>query len=220
MELSGYPLLEWQMGAMRKAGISDILVVRGYRGEMIIGNFKVCDNPDWDQTNMVASLMCAQKWLEDDICIVSYSDIVYDFHAVSLLGESQGDLSLLYDINWLTLWQKRFVDPRCDAESFSVDDNCNIRDIGRKNVSLTEIQGQYMGLLKFTPTSFRWIDDLLTNNEGFREKFDMTTLLSNLIQAGYSIKGVPWEGGWCEVDNVKDLHLAESMVDAKELSFP
>lgn len=220
VELSGKPLLQWQLGAMRAAGVERILVVRGYMGQKITGDFEICDNPDWQSTNMVGSLMCAREWLKEDTCIVSYSDIVYDSHAVAHLGASPGDLSILYDTNWLALWKERFADPLSDAESFSVDDEGLIRDIGRKGVSLNEIHGQYMGLLKFTPTSFGWVDALLSKHEGLREKLDMTTLLSRLIQAGHSIQGVPWGGAWCEVDDLEDLRVAESMVGAGTLSFP
>lgn len=219
VELSGEPLLHWQIGAMRAAGIKRVLVVRGYRGKMIVGDFEVCDNPDWESTNMVGSLMCAGEWLTEDTCIVSYSDIVYDFQAVTHLCTPLGDLCILYDTNWLNLWQERFSDPLSDAESFSVDGEGIIRDIGRKGVSLSEIHGQYMGLLKFTPRSFGWVKEMLSNNKRLREKLDMTTLLSLLIQKGHSIRGVPWGGAWCEVDDLEDLRVAESMVDTGRLSF-
>ncbi|MCP1716199.1 choline kinase [Methanocalculus alkaliphilus] len=220
VELSGHPLLEWQLGAMHNAGIDDILVVRGYRGEMIKGAFEVRDNPDWPQTHMVASLMCAHEWLAEDECIISYSDIVYGADAITQLSNADGSLAILYDTRWRELWQERFDDPLSDAESFSVDENGNILDIGRKGVSFDDIHGQYMGLLKFTPESYRWIATLLDNQVELKNKLDMTSLLSRLIQDGHSIQGVPWDGVWCEVDDGSDLEVAEGKVRAGELVFP
>jgi choline kinase len=77
-QFAGRTLLEWQLSALRAAGIRDIAVVRGYRAETI--NPSGCiwfENPDWAKTNMVSTLACASQWLERDDCIVSYSDIVY-----------------------------------------------------------------------------------------------------------------------------------------------
>jgi L-glutamine-phosphate cytidylyltransferase len=211
VELAGQSLLGWQLKAMRKAGIKEIMVVRGYRGEMITGNFIAIDNANWQNTNMVASLVCAKEWLEYSTCIVSYSDIVYNSSAVEKLMKSSSPLALLYDQNWLELWQKRFDNPLDDAESFAVNENDTITDIGRKGVALAEIHGQYMGLLKFTPESFKWTGGLLAERKSLVKELDMTGLLSRLIDKGYPIEGVPWNGSWCEIDNVKDLEVAEVM---------
>ena len=75
---AGRTLLEWQLGALRAAGIRDIAIVRGYLAESL--NPADCiwfENPEWARTNMVSTLACASQWLQRDDCIVSYSDIVY-----------------------------------------------------------------------------------------------------------------------------------------------
>lgn len=220
VELSGHPLLHWQLAAMREAGIEEILVVRGYLAEKIAGNFSTCNNEEWQKTNMVASLLCAREWLSREECIVSYSDIVYSAEGVSRLMQAREPLAILYDTRWRDLWQARFENPLSDAESFSVDENDNILDIGRKGVSFSEIHGQYMGLLKFSPESFAWITALLGSDTDLKDKLDMTGLLSSLIQAGHPVKGVPWKGAWCEIDDIRDLEVAEDKVRAGELIFP
>jgi len=46
---------------------------------------------------MVSSLLCASAWLENETCIVSYSDIVYSAAAVRLLQANVGDIAISYD---------------------------------------------------------------------------------------------------------------------------
>ena len=212
VELKGKPLLHWQLEALRGAGIADILVVRGYLKDRVVGDFQVTENHRWYKTNMVASLMVARDWLYDSPCIVSYSDIIYPSAAVErLVNTSQtAPLAILYDLNWLKLWEQRFVDPLIDAESF-VQKNGILKDIGRSGGKIEEIQGQYMGLLKFSPQSAKWISNLLNNNQALCDKLDMTTLLRLLIENGKGIMAVPWDGKWCEVDSRVDLEIAEKI---------
>jgi len=211
VELNGQALLEWQLHALRGAGVKDITVVRGYLKNQITGNFEIKENPRWHETNMVATLMVAREWLEQYPCIVSYADIVYPIQAIRVLLQDDSLLSLLYDPNWLALWKKRFDDPLSDAESFMLEQDV-LQDIGRSNVSLGEIQGQYMGLLKFTPQSAKWIFDILDKDQEVHDKLDMTALLQLLLQKGKTIKAIAWNGPWCEVDSQKDLLVAREII--------
>lgn len=212
VELHGKSLLNWQLSALRKAGIKDILVVRGYKKEMVTGSFEFVDNPRWNKTNMVASLLYATEWLHKGPCIISYSDIVYPADAIIKLMESDQPLSILFDTNWEQLWRKRFTKPLTDAESFIINKEGFVVEIGKKNVTLSEIQGQYMGLIKITPQATAWILELLGDNQNLTDKLDMTGLISLLINENRPIKGVPFGGIWCEVDSESDLKVAEELI--------
>ncbi|GAU09382.1 NTP transferase domain-containing protein [Desulfoplanes formicivorans] len=217
VELGGKPLLHWQIEALKGAGIDDILVVRGYCKEQLVGNFETAENLRWNETNMVTSLMAAREWLQTEPCIVSYSDIIYPSDAVKTLVEFESErLSILYDPNWLSLWKKRFSDPLSDAESFVAHDGV-LTDIGRTNVKLSEIKGQYMGLLKFTPDASSSVFDLLDKDQKFSDTLDMTTLLRLLIEKGKIVMAVPWQGTWCEVDSQEDLKVAEALFREEDL---
>ena len=210
VELNGKSLLDWQIEALRGAGVNDILVVRGYCKEQIVGDFETRENSRWHETSMVVTLMAAKDWLLSSECIVSYSDIVYPVEAVKrLMQKDSAKLSILYDSNWLELWQQRFEDPLSDAESFKIDAQGRLVGIGCKNVSTQEIQGQYMGLLKFTPEAARLVFDMLDTNQELADRLDMTALLQKLIDRRQTIQAVPWNGEWCEVDSQRDLEIAK-----------
>ena len=62
--LAGKPLIEWQIQALREAGITEIGVVRGYMAAKIsYPGVATFENPRWAETNMVMSLVCASEWL-------------------------------------------------------------------------------------------------------------------------------------------------------------
>ncbi|MBK5417403.1 NTP transferase domain-containing protein [Pseudomonas sp. TH31] len=210
VELRGKTLLEWQLEALRGAGISEIAVVTGYKRELLASQGLVeFHNPRWAQTNMVSSLACAEAWLQQEPCIVSYSDIFYSPVAVQSLMNSNASLAVTYDPNWLELWTERFGDPLLDAETLRMTGAGNLAEIGNKPTSVDDIQGQYMGLLRFTPEGWAEVVRLrsaLTPEQC--DKVHMTNTLQQVIEAGQvAIQAVAYTGEWGEVDSAEDLFV-------------
>lgn len=210
--LAGHPLLHWQMKSLAAAGISDVGIVGGYKSELLASYVsQLFLNPRWAETNMVVSLTCAAEWLRSDTCVISYSDIFYEPGMVGALLNCPHDIALTYDPHWLNLWGQRFADPLSDAEEFKIDANNVITAIGSRAASTADIQGQYMGLLKFTPKGWKTIADFLASLPSI-DKLDMTSLLARLIGAGVKVYGVRVAGSWGEVDNEDDLKLYERLL--------
>ena len=62
VELRGKPLLEWQLEALREAGINEIAIVTGYKRELLVNRgLTEFHNPRWAETQMVSSLACAEE---------------------------------------------------------------------------------------------------------------------------------------------------------------
>lgn len=208
VELRGKALLDWQLEALRAAGISEIAIVTGYRRELLAGRgLTEFHNPRWAETQMVSSLACAEAWLRAGPCIVSYSDIFYDATAVRVLMASDAALAVTYDPNWLQLWQQRFDDPLVDAETFRLTSEHTLAEIGNRPASVEEVEGQYMGLLRFTPPGWAEIERLRTTmSPTAADKLHMTGTLQKVIEAGHvAIAALPYEGEWGEVDSAEDL---------------
>jgi L-glutamine-phosphate cytidylyltransferase len=210
VELQGKPLLEWQLSALHAAGIEKIAIVTGYKRKLLAG-YDVFEfyNSRWAETNMVSSLACAGAWLEDSPCIVTYSDIFYGHEAISLLMNSSFHISITYDPGWLSLWKNRFDDPLLDAETFRINSDSSLAEIGCKPSSINEIQGQYMGLLRFSPTGWAEVTRIraeLIPTE--RDKIDMTGVLQKIIKKGnLLVNAIPYDGDWGEVDSIHDLSI-------------
>jgi choline kinase len=208
VELRGKALLDWQLEGLQEAGISEIAIVTGYKREMLAGRGLVeFHNPRWAETNMVSSLACAQDWLRAEPCIVSYSDIFYSPAAVQSLMRCPAALAVTYDPNWLELWTQRFGDPLLDAETFRLTTEHTLAEIGNKPKSVEEVQGQYMGLLRFSPEG--WAEVLRIRAGLTPEQYDkmhMTGTLQKVIEAQrVAIAAVPYQGEWGEVDSAEDL---------------
>jgi choline kinase len=222
VELEGRTLLDRQRAALTRGGASEIGIVRGYRADMLAmpGMIRF-ENPRWAETNMVMSLTAAAEWLRSGPVLVSYADIFYRSELVAGLVAAPGDLVLSYDRQWRALWERRFADPLADAETFRIDAAGALLEIGGKTDVIADIQGQYMGLLKFTPAAWSAVEVLLDRLEpSVRGKLDMTSLLRRLLvdHAGL-IRTHGTDGQWGEIDNPGDVELYQRMIARGELEL-
>jgi len=213
VELRGKTLLDWQLEALREAGIKEIAIVTGYKREMLANRGLVeFHNPRWAETQMVSSLAYAADWLQTGPCIVSYSDIFYAPSAVESLMNSTASLAVTYDPNWLQLWTHRFGDPLLDAETFRLTPEGTLIEIGNRPKTVDEVQGQYMGLLRFTPEG--WAEVVRIRSTLSAEECDrmhMTGTLQMLIGSGLiPVHAVSYEGIWGEIDSEADLSVYDN----------
>ena len=220
VELAHKPLVRRQIAALRGGGISTIGIVRGYLGNMLqIEGVTYFENQRWAETNMVMSLVAAAPWLRSEPVVISYADIFYGPDVVRDLAASSGDLVVAYDPNWRSLWTRRFADPLSDAETFRTDAHGNLTEIGRRTTRIVDIDGQYMGLVKFTPAGWSAVESVLAGvDDTTRDAMDMTTLLRRLLATGFPIGTVGITGQWGEIDSSGDLELYEKMIREGELS--
>jgi choline kinase len=222
VELAGASLLARQVAALRRGGVEEIGVVRGYRAEMLsFPGLTYFTNQRWADTNMVASLATAADWLRSGPAIVSYADIFYRAELVRGLAGAPGPLVISYDRSWRDLWTRRFTDPLSDAETFRVDAAGKLLEIGGKTARIEDIQGQYMGLLKFTPPAWSAVEELLASLDApVRDRLDMTGLLRRLLAAdAVHIGTFGTDGQWGELDNPQDAELYEAMLAKGELAL-
>ena len=211
-EYQGRSLLDWQMDALKKAQISNITIVGGYRYEMLTNHdAAMVVNTRWAETNMVGSMLCADQFLSGG-ALISYSDIIYSSDVVRSLRDASGDIVITYDTRWHELWKLRFDNPLLDAETFSVDTAGRLIDIGRRTDDLSEVNGQYMGLLKFSERGWKQTKKVLDDlDQQSTDKLDMTSLLQFLIKNGEEIQTVPVAGNWFEFDSAADLALYNAL---------
>ena len=202
-------LIQWQLDALTSASIEEIAIVRGYLAETFDFDLTYFENKRWSETNMVMSLYAAREWLENDICITSYSDIVYSSDAVKRLIDADGDIVMTYDPNWKDLWSMRFDDPLSDAETFRLEGD-RVVEIGNHASSIEEIEGQYMGLVKYTPKGWAQVAEYFRKfSQDELDKLDMTSLLQGIIHSGVIVNTVPIKDKWFEVDSETDLRSYE-----------
>jgi len=218
--LGGRTLLEWQIGALRAAGVKNVVLIGGYSIESLFSyGDQLLENKDWEETNMVSTLACAYKILEQEPCIVSYSDIVYHPKIIRELQICRKHIAVIYDRMWESLWRLRFKDPLSDAETFKVK-NGRLTNIGQKADDIKQIEGQYIGVFLLSPEGWSTIfKHLNTLPNKVRKSTDVTALLQRLIQKQVEITCYPTDGKWCEVDTQKDRDLYREQLHSQGNSW-
>lgn len=216
VELVGQPLIDRQLAVLRAFGIADLAIVGGYRVDQLAGcGAGTIHNPEFATTNMVASLFCARSMMRGSAdLIVSYGDIVFEERVLAALCASDAPVAVIVDRQWRALWEARMEDCLQDAETLKLAAGGRILELGKKPRSHAEIDGQYIGLMKFRADYAARLpgiyDDLLSNRDcagpAVRQMF-LTEFLQHLIDRGWPVQAVPIDGGWLEVDTVQDLAL-------------
>lgn len=225
VELYGKPLIDNIIKSIKNAGFTNIAVVTGYKSDVLKEHLKdenidFFHNPEYDTTNMVETFFCAEDFMDDDL-IISYSDILYNSDVIKKLAQTEGELCITVDKEWQKLWEFRMENALLDAETMKIEDG-KIVELGKKPKSLDEIQGQYIGLVRFSK-------DIITKAKTFyksklaesekAKKMYMTDLLQGLIDDGVSAVPSFINGGWLEVDTVEDLERYKSCEWVKKSIF-
>ena len=220
VELGGTSLLERNVDTLNAAGVDDQIVVTGYMPERIeeLG-YKTVHNDIFDETEMVYSLFCAEEQFPDDRdLVISYGDILYDQSVANTLVDCTAPLCVVIDHKWETLWSERFDDPLEDAETLQIDERGCIQEIGSEPAEMSDIEGQYIGLLKVRGDyidAFTQVYRQLSN--GGSEAVEMTHFIQHLIDTGWDVQSVPIEGNWLEVDTTEDLEFYQNQLGSETL---
>lgn len=215
VEIDGLSLIDRQLRVLNHASIKDIVIIGGYKNEMLEGKAdRLKVNPHYSETNMVWTLFSAEEELEGDL-IISYGDIVYSQEILQALLNSKFDISVIIDKQWESYWRARNDNPLDDAETLKLRNDGSIIEVGQKPKSLQEIQGQYIGLMKFSASGISQIKKIFYAAKAKDELLGkplknayMTDLLQATINDGVIVNSLPIEGGWVEVDTVDDMKSA------------
>jgi choline kinase len=213
VEVDGHSLLDRQLAVLASAAILPIILIGGYRVEMLKRpGIELRVNPRYAETNMVWTLFCAEDDLEGDV-LICYGDIVYSREILQVLLKSKADIAVAIDLDWESYWRARNENPLDDAETLKLSADGRILEIGQKPKSLAEIEGQYMGLMKFSAKGVQLLKKTFHDAKSVGtlrgkplEKAYMTDLLQTMVDLNCRLDAVLVQGGWVEVDTVSDLN--------------
>lgn len=215
LNFQGKTLLERQIGTLRAGGIHDIVVVKGYKAESInFPGIRYYLNPDYENTNMVHTLFCAEKEFCGDV-IIAYADILYESKVLRQIIDEKGDIAIAIDTNWKKYWKLRYGNTDTDTESMVLGKNDRVLELGEINPKKDKIDGRYVGLIKFSSKGsenakiaynelkLKYWNRPWPKDKPFQEAY-MTDFLNHLIMVGRSIKAVKIKNGWLEFDTNED----------------
>lgn len=214
VEIDGVSLLDRQLTVLQSEGVSPVIVVSGYRANMLKRpDIILRENLRFNQTNMVWSLFCAEQDMDSEL-VLAYGDIVYSRKILRTILNSNAAISVVIDRKWESYWELRNENVLEDAETLKMDPDGHIYEIGNKPNSMDEIEGQYIGLIKLSVQGVKIIKKVFHSAQ-MKGKISgkeienayMTDFIQLIINEGYKVKSVPIDGDWIEVDTARDLKL-------------
>lgn len=219
IEVGGHALIDWQIAALRAAGVREIAIVTGHGAATLAGrDVEYIHNGNWATGTQVETLLAAADWIGEEPAIVSYSDIIYHPCAPLALLERPGDIVVAYDADHRWLWKRRFGNWLRDSETFRLGPGQVLTEIGGKPADIEELDGQFMGLMLLTPIGLERFAECFHNaSPSTRTKLDFTAVLAELLGGGVRIDTAANALPWIEIDSVKDLKIARSMTERDEI---
>ena len=222
-------LIERNMDEWKKIGDCRFCFVTGYKAEVLERLGEDCiHNADYDQTNMVWSLACALDYirsLSTGHIFVSYADIIVHHSQIEKVVNADGSFCVEVDLCWRDLWSMRMENYLEDVETL-IHDGEKIISLGQKPKNEDEVQGQYIGLMRFDrQLLIRILEDYLAwvgaadddDSQLVRKNIYMTEMIQIYIDNGGVVTPIFISGGWIEVDSVSDLRIYEESVTSATL---
>jgi choline kinase len=229
LNVFGKSLIEHQVDVYRKCGITDIIIIKGYKAEKInIEGTRTFINPLYNKTNMVESLFCAKEELEGDI-IISYGDVLVEPKVLAKVIANKCDIGVLVDVDWKDYWFARYGKVDFDTESLSFDGKGNIIELGQSNPKLKDIDGRYVGMIRLSSNGATIIKQIYENgaklyrnkpwlNGRNFENIYMTDFLQEMINQKHAVKSIQTTRGWLEFDTNEDYEKMSELAKTKSIN--
>lgn len=232
VRVAGKPILHRQLEALAAAGVDEVVIVRGYRGDKIATPpgappVRFVENPAWAENNILTSLFYAEAEMGSGF-VFSYSDIVFAPEHARGVVASPGPIALVIDRRWRDAYQGRIQHPVSEAELARVTEGPGgpiVARVGKRLVSEADAAGEFTGLARFTAEGAAalaqvWREALA---RGRTAPFGAAATLNNaylsdglnaVAERGVALRPVFMDGRWREIDTEEDLARAEASVAA------
>jgi choline kinase len=218
-EVAGKRLLDWAVDAFAASGLHDVCFIGGYQIDKVrdeYPSFTFRHNPEWEGTNILASLFCAADLMNDGF-ICCYSDVLFTPDIVARLVASPEDMALAVDTAWLERYAHRSDHPPDDAEKVTAA-NGRVTRVDRK-IPEDQAYGEYIGVAKFsTAGAARLQAHYRLRRERFSgrpwrdarnfENAYKILLFQDMIEQGERFAHIDTPGGYIEVDTQQDFDYA------------
>lgn len=222
LDVKGRTILERQVGALNRCGISDVVVVRGYKKEQVdVPGVRFVDNDRFGETGEVYSLFRAEESLRGPV-VVLYGDIIFEPWILEKLVRTDSDITIVMDrafhdafkagINFAGPLDLVVTETPPNGRRFMAPENgSRVLRIGPQ-VGAAEAHGEYIGLAMFSArgaAALRAVHDELASGraEGL-DRAPLPQLLQALVDRGERVTAVDVHKGWMEVDSFEDYRRA------------
>jgi choline kinase len=209
IELSGKSLLDWQLDALGEAGIAEVVVVTGFRDDLVDAvaarreGVRTLFNPFYHVADNLGSVWMARAELDADTLLLNGDTLVSPALLAKVLGAETGPIAVTVD----------------EKDSYDADDMKVLRDGDRlRRIGKALEPGQYnaesIGLIAFRGDGPRLFADrverMMRQPDGTRRWY--LRAIDALAQAGADVRTVSIAGEqWQEVDFPEDVETAKAL---------
>ena len=210
LEINGVPIIKHQINSFKKNGINDIVVVTGYKSEMIhdLLNDQVqyVHNSKFNEMNNIYSVWLAiQKLRGDFICV--YGDLMFDEEILKKCLEIKSEIGLMVETN-----------TRDETMKVKIE-NEKIVAVNKK-IGYKTADGNFVGMAKFSKNVlkilFNEIDYLITENIDGYYTLGIENLIKKNVEVGYQVtNGL----SWMDIDEEREFEESQKIFrDGGDLS--
>jgi L-glutamine-phosphate cytidylyltransferase len=234
--VGGQPILGWVARAFAAAGVEELVIIRGYRGDVLEAGARALwprvrfvDNDAWETNNILLSLACARDELDGPV-LLTYSDIIFTPAVARACAAAPDDVALVIDTAFRDVYVGRTEHPLDEGEVADLDAAGRVARVGKRALPAADAFGEFIGLAKLSAEGARWFGDALDQLRArYAEREDepfvraarfrtayLTDLVQHLIDAGRPVAPVAIAGSWREIDTEQDLDRARVLVESAE----
>ena len=209
--LSGEALLDHQLRALAYLGVADITVVGGYEIVQLANRgLRLVENREWASTTMVDSIKCGISSYPDfKSTLILYGDIYICERGLVNVNRVTSDLAVGYIRGWKENWRQRYEHPLDDLETFGLNSEDALIEIGGTPESFDDIAGQFAGVLYFSKDGI----ESFMNLEYADKAASTTHLLAMMLEHRVEIGTFAIPEPWFEIDTLQDLEYARSTLE-------
>jgi choline kinase len=235
VQVGAKPILGWVWDALSSVGVDELVVIRGYRGDVLeqfvrglVPKALFVDNTEWQTNNILLSLACARRYL-DQPCYMTYSDIVFTRDVARKAAASTAEIGLVIDRQFRDIYVGRTEHPLEEGEVSDLLPDGTVARVGKKALPPADAIGEYIGLTRLGARGIaiaaNTIDALAKQYAGredepfqraarYRNAY-LTDLWQQLIDTGIAIHPILIDGQWREIDTGQDLERARELLESR-----
>ncbi len=235
VEIGGLPILGWVWRALASVGVEELVVIRGYKGDVLepfvrslVPRVTFVDNVEWQTNNVLLSLACARAHL-DRPAYVTYSDIVFTPGVARAAAASPAEIGLVIDREFRTVYEGRTDHPLDEGEVADLRPDGAVARVGKRALPPADAIGEFIGLARLGAAGMAQVatalDDLAARYAGrddepfqraarYRNAY-LTDLWQHLIDGGRRVDPILIDGQWREIDTEQDLGRARELLQSR-----
>ncbi len=239
VEIGGTPILGHVWNALSSVGVDELVVIRGYRGDVLetfvrklVKNVTFVDNTEWETNNVLLSMGKARAFF-DRPTYVTYSDIVFTPAVARAAAASTADIGLVIDREFRSIYEGRTEHPLDEGEVSDLLPDGTVARVGKKALPPADAVGEYIGLARLAARGAAIVGNTLDalaqrfagrEDEPFQRAARyrnayQTDLWQQLIDTGIQIHPVFIDGQWREIDTGQDLARARELLESRPTNW-